>query len=70
MDILGAIVDKNARILIMVLNAKRDANAVDIYAVILTDVHIKVKICSDKTKIVKTQACLIYTFFCHISSIY
>lgn len=56
MDILGAIVDKNARILIMVPDAKRDVDAVDIYAVIQTDVHIKVKICSDKTKNrVKTQ---------------
>lgn len=72
MDILGAIVDRNARILIMVLNAKRDANAVDIYAVILTDVHIKVKICSNKTKNrVKTQTCLNLLYnFCHISSIY
>lgn len=34
MDILGAIVDRNVRILIMVLNVKRDAYAVDIYAVI------------------------------------
>lgn len=34
MDILGAIVDKNARILIMVPDAKRDVNAVDIYVVI------------------------------------
>lgn len=33
MDILGAIVDKNVRILIMVPDAKRDVNAVDIYVV-------------------------------------
>lgn len=72
MDILGAIVDKNARILIMVPDAKRDVNAVDIYVVIKTDVHIKVKICSDKTKNrVKTQTYLnLLCNFCHISSIY
>lgn len=31
MDILGAIVDRNVRILILVLNVKRDAYAVDIH---------------------------------------